>query len=321
MAKLNRNRNPNRKPADSSRGKDDNAPVTLLQYLKYGLLCTIPILLISLIIGLVPFSSSDDEEQYQAPTSSLNDNSYLHDDAVVLFPRIMGHANRLLDTLREKSDIRFQIVTTPAIPDGIDAYASLAMRIWNVPADSKAALLVYAPAHHRHTLLFSPALAAAVDTTDARKAVADGIADWPNDPNGAVLTAVESLIQRLDPQHAGASHSWDPNATDSAEFRAALSRRPAPLKLVDPTKPVPPTDAPPSEASPGYAILFFLVAPMMLWTCWKVVVDSSFNWVLLPVCVTIVYGQFSTPLAIVTGCIAMVSLFSAMVVLKGNSDA
>jgi len=320
MAKINRNRNPNRKPSDSSRGKDAKASVTLTQYLKFGLLCSIPFLLISLIIGLVPFSSSDDEEQYQAPTSSLNDNSYLHDDAVVLFPRIMGHVTRLIDTLRIKSDIQLQIVTTPAIPGGIDAYANLAMKIWNVPADSKAALLVYAPAHRKHKLLFSPALAATVDTAYGRKAVDDGIVDWPNDPNGAVLTSVESLIQRLDPQNASASHSWDPNATDTAEFRAALSSRPAPLKLVDPTKPVPTTDVPPSEANPGYALLFFLVAPMMLWTCWKVVVDSSFNWVLLPLCVTIFYGQFSTPLAIVTGCIAMIALFAAMVVLDVNSD-
>lgn len=320
MAKINRNRNPNRKPADSSRGKDWEQSITLSQYLKFGLLGSIPFLLISLIIGLVPFSSSDDEEQYQAPTSSLSDNSYLHDDAVVLFPRIMGHVTRLIDTLRTKSDIQLQVVTTPAIPEGIDAYSDLAMRIWNVPADSKAVLFVYAPAHRKHKLLFSPALAASVDTAYARKAVADGIADWPKDPNGAVLTCVESLIQRLDPQNAGASHSWDPNATDTAEFRADLRSRPAPLKLLDPAKPAPSMDAPPSQAHPGYAILFFLVAPMMLWTCWKVVVDASFNWVLLPLCVTILYGQFSTPLAIVTGCIAMVSLFAAMVVLKGNPD-
>jgi len=312
MAKIDRNRNPNRKHDASGRAKDEKS-ITLSQYLKYGLLCSLPILLISLIIGLVPFSSSEDEELYREPTSSLNDNAYLHDDAVVLFPRIMGHVNRLIDTLRTKSDIRLQVVTTPAIPDGIDAYASLAMRIWNVPADSKAALLVYAPAHHRHKLLLSPALAAAIDTTDARKAVADGIADWPKDPNGAILTSVESLIQRLDPQNAGESHSWDPNATDSADFRNEINSRPAPLKLVDPSKPTPPADAPPSEAHPGYAILFFLVAPMMLWTCWKVVVDQSVNWVLLPICVTIFYGQFSVPLAITTGCIFVISLFAALV--------
>lgn len=319
MAKIDRNRNPRRYYEQEGKKKEESE-ITLPRFLKYGLLCSIPFLLIALIIGFVPVSTDDGyEEQPPAPSSELGNSTFPHDDAVVLFPRILGQLSMVQDSLQIKSGIKLQIVTTPAVPDGIDAYARLAMNSWNVPASSKAALLVYAPAHRKHKLVFSPALAATIDTLQARRIVDDGFASSPKDPNGAVLAAVETFVQMLDPANAGPIHSWDPNATDSADYRKKLESRPAPLNLVDPNKPVPAPEAPFKQAHPGTAILFFLVVPMMLLTCWKVVVASSYNWILLPICVTILYAQFSAPLAIVTGIVAFVSLVGSALAIHGSS--
>jgi uncharacterized membrane protein YgcG len=291
--------------------------IELKKYLKGMGIASIPMALIALFMAFVPVSSSDDSYgnyQVVAPPATLAAGPLLQDEAVILFPRIIKQVESTQELLA-RSSIQLRVVTTSAIPEGMDAFAQKTMKEWNLGADSKGALLAFAPAFGEVRFLCNPALQASFDTAKGRQIVEESMKSWlsQNDHNGAVLASVEKLAQALSPETAEPAHDWDPNLTDSIDFRNTMPERPVT---------VPSSDAMPEpvkETSPISAVLFFLLAPLLTLVGWEAVVHARLRWLLFPIGVTYVYYFYSASLGIFTGILWFFGLVAMTVVIHGKS--
>jgi len=315
MSKVDRTRPPRNHARAAARNE---LPVTPGRFLKIGLLVCIPFLLAAAFMLLVPVTSPSDPvpEDLDRPTPTLAAGPLLQDDAYALFPRVIQNLEKATRELKERTGIRVGLLTTANLPGGLDSFSMQALARWSQGPDDKGILLIYAPGFRQQKLGVLPAFAPLLDSGNRKeelRAAVKSMEEWNlrDDPNGAVLEAVERIIQVLDPDSAGPVHTWDPNVQDTLDFKSTLDSRPV-------RSSGPPTFTEPPRTHPLEALMMFALCPLLLASCWMVAVRMRMAWLLLPAVTVIGFFFLSIPMGIVAFLVGLFGIIAAVALIHGS---